>query len=453
MYSLPVYKRSPVWLQNMMLSARGYARRTLREGSAFRRELEEVERTQWLGHEAMRRQQLERLQKVVRHAALHVPYYRESFAAAGFSPDQLVSLEDVQRIPVLTKRNAFDAGERMLAENTSGPRFSNSTSGTTGMSMKVQRDLQSINRENAFVWRQCIWAGGRPGDRRVWIRGDKIVPADVKAPPFWRYSKADNMLMMSSYHLSEQSAEHYIRALEEFDPVFGMVYPSAVLLLARYMVNAGRMYRGKSLRGFMTSSETVTDEHRRLVQEAFGCRIFDWYGSAERVTAIGNCEHGNYHVISDYGFTELVPQDDGACEVIGTSFDNFLMPWIRYRLGDSIVPADPDFVCPCGRAFPVVKQVVGRVEDYVLMPDGRHVFMMSNALDHIPNLLEGQVRQDSADEVQILIVPAPGTQIDKAASVAAAKAQLGEGLRITVREVAEIPRTSNGKLRVVVRTI
>jgi phenylacetate-CoA ligase len=451
MYSHPIYQRSPAWLQNAMLSARGYARGSLREGPAFRRELNDVLRSQWLGKEETQQLQLARLQRIVQHAAAHVPYYRESFSAAGFNPDQLLTLEDVQRIPILTKRDAFDAGEQMLADNISGPRFSNSTSGTTGMSMKVVRDLHSINRENAFIWRQGIWAGGKPGDRRVWIRGDQIVPSNVRTPPFWRYSRADKMMMMSSYHLSEQSAESYVCALEDFDPVFGMAYPSPVLLLARYMVSAGRKYRGKSLRGFVTSSETVTDEHRRLVEEAFGCKIFDQYGSAERVTFIGTCEHGNYHVNSDYGLTELIPQEDGTCEVVGTSFDNFLMPWIRYRLGDSVVPADPLYSCPCGRVFPVVEKIVGRVEDYVLTPDGRHVFMMSNMLDAIPNLLEGQVRQDTPEEVTILVVPVPGKPFDDEDTKNKAREQLGDGLRIKVEHVASIPRTANGKLRVVVR--
>lgn len=451
MYSNPIYKNSPAWLQSTLLSLRSYARGALREGAAFRRELNDVQKTQWLSANELQALQLVRVQKVVSHAAAHVPYYRDAFKAAGFTPANLVTLDDIKKVPLLTKRQAFDAGDRMLAEGMVGPRFTNSTSGTTGMSMKVVRDLHSINRENAFNWRQSIWAGAQPGVKRLWLRGDAIVPASDRAAPFWRFNKADNTLMMSAYHLSERNADAYIKALEEFDPVFGMAYPSPIVLLARHMLNTGRTYRGKSLKGFVTSSETVTDEHRRVIEAAFGCKVFDQYCSAERVTFIGTCEHGNYHVNSDYGLTELIPQPDGTCEVVGTSFDNMLMPWIRYRLGDAVVAADPKYQCPCGRAFPVVEQIVGRVEDYVLTPDGRHVFMMSNMLDAIPHLLEGQVRQDSPEEVTILVVPAPGKTVDVADAVKRAREQLGDGLRIKVETVASIPRTSNGKLRVVVR--
>lgn len=451
MYSNPIYLRSPVWLQNGLLSARACVRGALREGNAFRRELKDVMNSQWLDAKALQRLQLERLQRTVSHAAAHVPYYRESFAAAGFSPNDLVTLDDVWRIPILSKREVFDAGDRLLADNVFGPRIRNSTGGTTGMSMGVVRDLHSITREQAFIWRQLAWIGVKPGERRAWIRNDRIVPSTTTKPPFWRFSRPDNMLMMSSYHLSEHSVESYIEALEAFDPVVGMAYPSPLLLMARYMIGAGRPYRGKSLRGFFTSSETVTDEHRRLVENAFGCRIFDQYGSTERVTFIGTCERGNYHVNSDYAFTELVPQEDGTCEVVGTSFDNRVMPWIRYRLGDSVVPADPGYVCPCGRAFPVVEKIVGRICDYLLTPDGRHVFMISNVLDHIPNMLEAQIRQESALDVRILVVPLPGTKFDVADAITKARSQLGDGMRIRVEQVARVPRTANGKLRVVVR--
>lgn len=452
-YTALYYTGSPVWMQEAMLALRGWARGSLREGPTFRRELAEVARTQWLDEAAMRALQLDRLRRTLQHAFDHVPFYRDRMRAAGLAPGDLRSLDDLRRLPELSKRDVFDAGGRLLSQVHRGPRFKGSTSGTTGMSMTGWRDLYAINRENAFVWRQMGWAGLKSGDRRVWLRGDKVVPAAQKVPPFWRHNRAEHLLMMSSYHLSEATALSYIEAMESYDPVMLQGYPSAVLLMARYLVSKGRRYRGSKLRSVFTSSETVTDEHRRLVQEAFGVRIFDWYGCFERMVAIGTCEHGRYHLMSDYSFTELHPQTDGTCEVVGTSFDNPLMPWIRYRLGDAIVPAPQGTRCDCGRVFPVIDHIVGRIEDYILAPDGRHVFMMSNVLDYLPNLLEGQIRQVSHDEVKLLLVMAPGARLDENGARNAVLAQLGEGMKITIQRVDSIPRTANGKLQVVVRAI
>lgn len=448
------YLRLPVWMQEQLLSVRAYARNVMREGRAFHKELTDVTRTQWLTETELAALQLQRLQKVVGHALLHVPYYRQVAEQRNLSPDFLRSVEDLGKLPYLTKQDVFGAGKGMLSEVTHGPRFSASTSGTTGMSMTAYRDLHAINRENAFVWRYMNWAGLKVGQPRVWLRGDKVVPPDQDKPPFWRHVKADNMLMMSSYHLSESSAATYIKAMEQFDPVVIQGYPSAVLLLARYLVSSGKKYGGTRLHSVVTSSETVTEEHRNLVRQAFGCQIFDWYGAMERMVAIGNCEHGNYHVMTDYSYVEFIPGEDGTHEVVGTGFDNFLMPFIRYRIGDSVVLANKGYRCPCGRAFPVVEQIIGRVEDYVLTPGGRKVFMMSNMLDSLSDVLEGQIRQEKPGEVRVLLVPVPGKgAIDAAEVIKRGQTMLGTDMAIKVETVTEIPRTKNGKLRVVVRTI
>lgn len=454
MFESSLYLKSPRWMQESFLSARAYARKWLREGAAFEKEMADVTRTQWLNREAMDALQLERLQRVVSHAVRTVPYYRQIAQERGLAHDFLRSTGNIDQFPLLTKQIVFDQGPSMISEQARGPRFSASTSGTTGMSMTAYRDLHAINRENAFVWRCMNWAGLQPGEPRVWLRGDKIIPPTQQKAPFWRYVKADNMLMMSAYHLSEVSAESYIDALEKFDPVVIQGYPSAVFLLARYLLTTGRVYRGKRLRSVVTSSETVTQEHRDLVKRAFGCQIFDWYGAMERMVAIGNCEHGNYHVMSDYSHVEFMPLEDGTHEVVGTGFDNFLMPFIRYRLGDSVVLADKNYQCPCGRVFPVVEQIIGRVEDYILTPSGRRVFMMSNMLDSLPGVLEGQIRQEEPDAIRVLLVPAPGQgKIKVEEVVKRAETMLGPEMRVIVDEVREIPRTKNGKVRVVVRAI
>ncbi len=454
MYTSKIYTKSPVWLQEGLISSSALVRKLLREGRAFKRELHDVLQTQWLSQDELGQFQLKKLQAMLVHAEKTVPYYREAFAKAGVSSGDIRQLSDIAKLPFLTKREVFDAQGGMLSETVKGSRFSGYTSGTTGLSMKGYRDLHAINRENAFVWRMLMWAGLKYGERRAWIRGDRIVPSEQTPPPFWRHNLADNMLMMSSYHLSESSAEAYVKAMEAFDPVMIQCYPNAILLLARFLKSANRKYRGTKLRSVATSSETVTDEHRKLVKEVFGASIFDYYSSFERVAAIAQCDHGNYHLLSDYSLVELLPLEEGGMEVVGTGFDNLLMPFIRFRLGDNIVMADANYHCPCNRAFPVVDHLTGRADDFIRTPDGREVIMMCNIFDGLDNLLEGQVIQDRLDELRVLVVPAKGRGgIDEADMVARAHELVGTGMHVKVEVVDEIPRTKNGKLRMVVRNI
>lgn len=449
MYGSLPYRHGPVWLQNLMLSARAGVRRWLREDAAFRAELVDVERSQWWDESALRSWQLERLKHVL-SLAERAPHYREAFVAAGFSAAQFRSLEDLQRVPVLEKPAARAAGDRMLVEGYQGRRFENWTSGTTGSAMRAWRDLRSIRREHAFLWRQFHWAGAAESDRRVWIRGDRVVPVEQRKGPFWRHSRPDHMLMMSPYHLSDANLLDYLSAIEAFDPVFGLALPSVLVLFAKRMLDEGRLYRGRSLRGFVTSSETLPATDRRLIEKAFSCKVFDWYGSVERASAIGTCESGNYHVLSDYGMTEFVPQPDGSDELLCTSFDNDLMPWIRYRIGDSVVRADPGYRCPCGRHFPVIERINGRVEDYLFTADGRRVFLASDIVDSV-GALESQIRQRSRDAIHILYVASTARPLDEESLRRRARAVLGEEMQVSVERVDRIPRTAAGKLRFVIR--
>ena len=449
-----LYFTLPVWAQERVLGLRGLTRKLLREGGPFKEHSSSVNESQWLDAERMAAFQLQRLQTIVRHAIKHVPYYRDIANRLGLDADFPRSFEEFEKFPFLTKADVLAAGSAMISDKNSGPKVSARTSGTTGASMVAYRDLASINRENAFVWRHMQWAGMQQGDARVWIRGDKIVRPDQATPPYWRHARADNMLMMSAYHLSEGSALGYLEAIEAFDPVVIQGYPSAVLLLARYLVGSQRAYRGKRLRSIVTSSETVSTEDRHLAHQAFGCEVFDWFGSMERTTAIANCEHGKYHLLSDYGYTELETSGDGTHQIIGTGFDNFLMPFIRYRLGDAVALPSDAGPCACGRSFPQVDHIMGRVEDYILTPSGRRVFMAGNMLDNIESILEAQITQDRVDTICVALVQVPDAKpIDVAEVERSGHRYFGSDMKIEVKLVEQIHRTQNGKVRVVVRRI
>jgi phenylacetate-CoA ligase len=153
----------------------------------------------------------------------------------------------------------------------------------------------------------------------------------------------------------------------------------------------------------------------------------------------------------DYGLVELLPHGDGTAELVGTGFDNFLMPLVRYKTGDSVVLMEPGFRCPCGRSLPVVKRIVGRMDDAIKTPDGRKISMMANMFDGLDNLWQGQVVQDSLHAIRVLVVPRG--EVDERAKtelVNRAKSLVGSGMEIKVEVVGEIPRTQSGKLRAVV---
>lgn len=450
MYSSPIYRSSPVRLQEAMLSARAAVRKWAREDRKFRVMLDEaLARAKPDGNAlAWRGTQMRTL---LARAAIEVPFYAERIDPLWL--DTLSIEEVLTRLPVLRKNDVAGQSEALQARDLAGRRrFWGSTSGTSGTPLKLARTLDSIRFENAQVWRQMRWAGLADGARRVWLRGDMVVAASQQKPPFWRHNRQEKMLMMSSYHLSDASAPHYLKAMREFSPAVIQAYPSAIGFLANWLWSRGECCAIQGLRGIMTSSETLTADVRAKVEHVFGVQVFDWYGSFERVAAIGTCEHGRQHVIEDYGYVEFLPAEGGLHEVVGTGFGNALMPLIRYATGDLVELADPAESCACQRPWRLVNAVHGRMDDCIFTPDGRAIGRLDHIFKGVEGLLEAQIVQNEIDAVDVRVVLGPGADVKALAARIGinARERLGDVMRIEVHPVPEVPRTATGKLRAVI---
>jgi len=454
MFTSFAYRHSPIWAQELLTSAQSSLRNAMREGRAFETVAAQVHESQWWSEQELRDFQARKLRTILESATRHVPYYRNKYRPLGLDFEEMELPGAVASLPLITKADVRKGGKSLISERKRGPLFSGSTSGTTGAPLTLYQDLAAINRENAFIWRQLTWAGLRRGDRRAWMRGDMIVPATQEKPPYWRVNHAENMLMLSSYHLSESSAPAYLDALARFDPVVIQAYPSSIGFLATWMRSAGSRYRGSSLRGIVTSSETLSDAPRREIESVFGCRVFDWYGHFERVAAIGTCEHGRHHLLSDYSYVEMLPADDGLFELVGTGFHNLSTPLIRYRCGDFVRPASATGRCACGRSFPLIEEVIGRVDDSIKLVDGRSVGRLDHLFKGVEGILEAQIRQDRVDAITMLVVPS-ATFNDRTRETLEnnTRYRLGEGIALEIRLVDAIPRTRNGKFKGVVCNI
>ncbi len=460
-YGSQRYKQLPIALQNAFVTIKGCSYSFVRNGlypGALRKKVLAAET---LDEEQIRASQYRNLVSLVTHAHRHVPYYRKKFAEIGFHPGDLKSIEDLSLLPVITKEIVRENADDFFAENFRGRNLvDGATSGTTGSSLKLKMDGNLIHLEHAFALRQFRWAGfPRRGGRCALLRGDMIVPAEQSLPPFWRYDAWSREMWFSSYHISEASAPSYLSELEKFDPHLIFAYPSAIFSLSQFAAAAGRKPAIPSLKGIVTSSETLYEYQCRNVSETFGVKIFDWYGMFERVIFIGTCEEGRYHVFPDYGITEFLPSGSDEFgvphhELVGTGFLNRVVPLIRYRTGDTVELPDRSIPCGCGRHFPQVKSIVGRIDDEIATPDGRRLSVIVMVFKSITGIRLAQIIQDSIDALTVLVVPGPGyTDAEEAHLIANLRERTGAGMRIEVKRVASIAQGKNGKIKTVVSNL
>ena len=198
-----LYDRTPVAVQNLLLSAFSARLGRQRYGGRFPEFRALLEEGQWWNRERMREWQVVQLRKVLMHAGEHVPYYRECFAKRGFDPAKVESVDDLRRLPVLT-RDTLKHRLRDLVSRAprKRPLAEGHTSGTTGSPITLFYDSDMIAMNYAVMDRQYRWANARlerGGDRVAVVRGNVIVPLEQKQPPFWRHNRDLNQLVLSSF--------------------------------------------------------------------------------------------------------------------------------------------------------------------------------------------------------------------------------------------------------------
>lgn len=435
MFTSKVYKRSPIFLQNTLLSLRAYARKKLRENKDSDKLCDELIAME---HNAQKLEQYsrEQLSKALDNATNNVKHYR----------DLSLKEKDLKNFPYLTKdelrQNAKDF------ESSTKPKVivKGSTSGTTGTPLSILQSMDSVVREQAFVSRALKWAGYEKGDKRAWIRGDIIVPVEQAKPPFWRYSWFEDMIILSSFHLAKENLSLYIKAMVDFNVDIIQAYPSSITTLARYLESEDLYYPGE-IKSVFTSSEYLSPEDRQVIETRFKCKVFDWYGQFERVAAIASCEHGRYHILTDYSQVELLADGENRAEIVGTNFNNHFFPIIKYKTGDHVILSD-ETSCPCGRHFPIVKSIEGRVVDYVFATNGNKVFALDQCVKGVKGVLGSQYIQHKASEIQVNLITdqhfdtAQETKLTQNIQV-----RLGTDMQVNINLVSQLERTKNGKVR------
>lgn len=437
MFTSKIYQKSPIFAQNFILSVRALLRKLLREGRAYMNFYAKIKGNE---NDQLRLDGYvnERLSVVFDNALQAVPFYKHRVNANS---------KGIERFPFISKLDVKQFGNDFIYPDFKGVTVDGATSGTTGTPLQIKQSMDSVIREQGFVSRHLDWAGYRAGDKRAWIRGDMIVPLSQKTGPFWRYSWFENMILLSSFHMAPTNLQSYIDAMVSYGVNIIQAYPSSIVTLAKHLEINNEFYPSK-LKSIVTSSESLNSEDRKLVEERFRCKVFDWYGLFERVAAIGNCEHGRYHIISDYAHVELLPAGDERYEIVGTNFNNLLQPLIRYRTGDHVY-LSTETACPCGRVFPIIERIEGRVGDFLIGEDGQRVHILNHIPKGVKGLLATQFVQDELKAIEVKAV-VDSRFFDKQQEqvlIANTKARLGQSMEVFVTIVDKIPKTKNGKTR------
>jgi len=397
-----------------------------------------------------------RLLAILDRAAHKVPYYREIWSDRSDTG----TWENLSNWPVLKKEPLRANPGSFLAEDCN-PRkmWREQTSGSTGTPLTLWQSRKTLRYWYALFearWRR--WYDLSRKDRWAILGGQLIAPVDQSKPPYWVWNAGLNQLYLSSYHLSGRTVKDYVSALGNYGPAYIWGYASALSTLARFVLDQDLGFPG--LKAAISNAEPLYTHQRELIHRAFGCRVYDTYGSSEMVCAASECEHGRMHLWPETGHWEVLSDCDGehvrageTGRVVCTGFINSDMPMIRYELGDRVALAGEQVSCPCGRTLPILKSVEGRTDDVVVTPDGRRIGRLDPVFKADFPIHEAQIVQETLQSIRVLVVPAPGFSArHEQLLISAIRDRVGEA-SVQVETVQSIPKSANGKFRAVISKV
>ncbi len=414
---------------------------------------------QWLPKRELHALQNDRLSKLLQHAYEYVPYYTDILEHSGAVRNGHIVLDQFGDLPLLDKSilrryakalTSTDLDERRWYKNTSG--------GSTGEPVELIQDQAYHNWMQAIKILDDEWSGQKIGDRIVKLWGsERDLFAHRKSVKVELARWLRNELALNTFRMTVKEKQQYADQINAYKPNQILAYVESIYELARYMEEQQLLVH--SPHAIMCSAGTLHPHMRQVIERVFQAKVFNRYGSREVGDIACECDHHQgLHVSSPTHMVEIVRSDGSPCErgevgeIVVTSLVNFSMPLIRYRIGDMGAWAEED--CSCGRAYPLLKEVTGRVTDTFKNKHGTqvhgeyftHLFYFQNWVDKF------QVIQERIDCIRILLVVKQDHQLamkqneilqiqDKVRLV------MGEDCEVQFTVVDEIKPTASGKYR------
>ncbi|MCR4862781.1 MAG: hypothetical protein K5884_09255 [Ruminococcus sp.] len=351
---------------------------------------------------------------IINYAYNNSAFYKKLYDEAAVNPAEIRSEEDIVKLPIVTKSMIQNNQESVIAEEfTVYPKSSHldveRTSGSTGKYLKVYWYDKDETRAMVPVW-------------LIRSRKYKVLP-DMRFSSFYsavykannivdmqEITREDNYLGFSKLDLTYEKMVEYYKMLIDFKPQWMMLQPSIAYMMAE-IVKREKLPPLPGLRHLELTGEYLFDEYRKEIDEVFGIKSVNMYGSNETKCAAIELEDGKMHVIKENVFVEVLkdgkPVFDEEGDIYITSLTNHAMPVIRYETGDRGVLSD-------NNGDLVLDVKTGRVSEYILLGNGERLnsYTISGAMEYTNEDMQNVIKQYQAvqtgiDEFKMIIVIDP----------------------------------------------
>ena len=366
-----------------------------------------IEKEFAMNETVLREYQLSRLKEVAVRAYENIPMYRKKWKAAGVRPEDLETLEDLSKFPVITKDDIRSVSVEEII-NQSGHRKNYHvfrTTGSSGMPLAVLYDREKSFYEIAEISSASInlhFGLNLKTGMSIMVMDDDA----LEVLPAMEFSQAKKYLFDA-----KDDVEKHIRQINTVKPDYLMTYPSVLKNISIKLQAEKQTIHQPAL--LFTTAETHDAHTRKIIQETFKGKILDGYAATEMGLMAVECDrHNGLHVLPYKSIIEIVdnqnrmlpPGETG--NVVVTDLNNMALPIIRYSgMGD--LASYRTEVCACRMArYPLLKRIEGRKMDTILLPGDKivHPFKLTSLMLDLPDVNKFQIRQEEKNIIRVLIV-------------------------------------------------
>jgi phenylacetate-CoA ligase len=397
----------------------------------------------------------DQLGQTLQWAVNSIPFYRGLVSPTDCVIDPIGSL---RQFPFVSKAEIKHGISQYLSDGRPiSARLKAFTGGSTAepMAFFLEKGV-SRPREDAFMENFHSRLGVGAHDVVLALRGRTVPNPGKPGALLWMFEPIKRQLILSSDHLEANYMPQYLDALRKWQPAFIQAFPSAIFPLAKWLSVHPEPDITSRIKGIMLYSENVYQYQVELLKQVFNCPVLKHYGHSERVLMAASMpdddrcffwpQYGHFELVNEQG--QIITTPGVLGEIVGTSFDNRVMPFIRYRTGDLAILSDrPSHTSLQG--YPVVERIEGRLQEFLVTRDHRLISICTMGAAHFGVLAQMdsiQYEQSEPGIFDLKVVAGRILDTTERGSIERAIVEKTQGsCEVRIREVAQIQRTARGK--------
>ena len=396
--------------------------------------------------------QTAQLQRIIQHAYHKVPYYRQLFDQHSIEPQRIKTIADLALIPITTRKTVQSQPVKQIIAQGLNPThlLAVTTGGSSGIPLTIYRTWLEERLLNQFRWRTFSVYG--------WQASDKICEVRFLYNTQGENQQIQNFIQRLNYY--QRVAINCFLPVDQIIAQLGQHRPDIIGGLPMVMERVAQAVLAQDCaitppKFIVAGGEVMTQQMQQTISNAFKAPVFNIYGSNEFNMLAWQCpQSANFHVCEDNVIIEILKEGKPVAvgesgEMIVTGLNSFSMPFIRYHLGDLVTKGE---ACgSCGLPYATIRQVVGRMLDYLVLADGRevHPITLIPLIRDVTWIKGYRLIQETVDHLSFNVIPTHKPTIEQENTF---KEQictiLQAPMRIDLYYVDELTLEKSGKFRI-----